>query len=185
MKFFTYLTAALLPFTALAIPAAEPIPESNAAAVPAAITAEDFHTLMKRETDLGGLIGDLTDSLGAIKDLLSTESLNNINTIVIKLASLLNDPTTKQIKSLVQTAADLLGGDAVGDLIDSLPGLLSSVSGLLTKDTINKISTLLNNAALLLTEDFANNTRNLINDIAPLVSAVSQVISALLGALLG
>ncbi|KAL4907859.1 hypothetical protein BDW74DRAFT_175646 [Aspergillus multicolor] len=183
MKFFQYFTAALLPVTAFAIPAAEP--EPKAAAVPATITAEDFHVLIKRQTDLGGLIGDLTDSLGAIKDLLSTDSLNNINTVVTKLAQLLSDPTTTQIKSLVGTAADLLGGDAVGNLIDQIPALLESVSGLLNKETLDKLTTLLNNASLLLTEEFANNVRDLINDIAPLVSAVAQVISALLGALLG
>ncbi|KAL4932509.1 uncharacterized protein BDV17DRAFT_288020 [Aspergillus undulatus] len=183
MKFFQYFTAALLPATVFAIPAAEP--EPKAVAAPATISVEDFHVLMKRQTDLGGLIGDLTESLGAIKDLLSTESLNNINTVVTQLASLLGDPTTKQIKSLVQTAADLLGGEAIGNLLDQIPALLESVGGLINGELINKITTLLDNAAILLTKEFAENTRNLVNDIAPLVSAVAQVISALLGALLG
>ncbi|KAL4799192.1 hypothetical protein BDV19DRAFT_385442 [Aspergillus venezuelensis] len=183
MKFFQYFTAALLPVTVFAIPAAEP--EAKAVAEPATISTEDFHALMKRQSNLTDLIGDLTDSLGAVKELLSTESLNNINIVVTQLAALLSDPTTKQIKNLVQTAADLLGSDTVGNLLDQLPALLDSVGGLLTEETLNKITTLLDNAALLLTKEFAENTRNLVNDIAPLVSAVAQVISALLGALLG
>lgn len=85
----------------------------------------------------------------------------------------------------MSTASDLLNSDAASNLIDQLPSLLSSVSGLLNKETLNKITTLLDNAALLLTKEFATNTKDLINSIAPLVSAVSQVISALLGSLLG
>ncbi|OJJ55504.1 hypothetical protein ASPSYDRAFT_34428 [Aspergillus sydowii CBS 593.65] len=183
MKFFKYLTAALLPATVFAIPAAEP--ELKAVSAPATITTEDFHLLMKRQTDLGSIIGDLTDSLGSIKELLSSDSLKNINIVVTQLASLLGDPTTKQIKSLVSTASDLLNSDAASNLLDQLPSLLSSVSGLLNKETLNKITTLLDNAAILLTKEFAQNTKGLINDIAPLVSAVAQVISALLGSLLG
>ncbi|KAL3438200.1 hypothetical protein BDV09DRAFT_192101 [Aspergillus tetrazonus] len=183
MKFFQYFTAALLPATIFAIPAAEPEPKAVATA--AAITAEDFHALVKRQSNLTDLIGDLTNSFGAIKDLLSTESLNNINLILTKAAELLSDPTTKQIKSLVNTASDLLGSAAIKNLLDQIPTLLDSVGGLLNKETLDKITNLLNNAALLLTKEFAENTRNLINDIAPLVSAVAQVISALLGALLG
>ncbi|KAL2826312.1 hypothetical protein BDW59DRAFT_161151 [Aspergillus cavernicola] len=183
MKFFQYLTAALLPVTVFATPAAEP--EPKAATVPATISGDDYNVLVQRQLDLGSVIGDLTDALGAIKDLLSLESLNNINQVVTDLASLLKDPTTKQIKSLVGTAADLLGGDALGGLLEKLPALLESVSGLLTEATLKKITTLLDNAAILLTKEFATNTRNLINDIAPLVSAIAQVISALLGAILG
>lgn len=85
MKFFQYLTAALLPMTVFAIPAAEP--ELKAVSAPATITTEDFHLLMKRQTDLGSIIGDLTDSLGSIKELLSSDSLKNINTVVTQLAA--------------------------------------------------------------------------------------------------
>lgn len=85
----------------------------------------------------------------------------------------------------MSTASDLLNSDAASNLIDKLPSLLSSVSGLLNKETLNKITTLLDNAAILLTKEFSTNVKNLINDVAPLVSAVAQVISALLGSLLG
>ncbi|KAJ0345512.1 hypothetical protein COL922a_014922, partial [Colletotrichum nupharicola] len=121
MKFFKYLTAALLPVTVLAIPAAEPEPKAAAVAAPATISVEEYNTLVQRQLDLGGIIGDLTEALDAIKDLLSPQSLNNINTVVTKLANLLSDPTTGQIKNLVQLAADLLGGEAIGNLLDQLP----------------------------------------------------------------
>ncbi|KAL4863446.1 hypothetical protein BDV12DRAFT_189649 [Aspergillus spectabilis] len=183
MKFFQYLTAALLPVTVLAIPAAEPGPK--AAAVPATISVDDYNVLVQRQLDLGGIIGDLTDALGSIKELLSSESLNNINVVVTQAAALLKDPTTNQIKSLVGTAADLLGGEAIGNLLEQLPALLESVGGLINKELITKLTTLLDNASILLTKEFAENTRNLINDIAPLVSAIAQVISALLSAILG
>ncbi|KAL2869092.1 uncharacterized protein BJX67DRAFT_379570 [Aspergillus lucknowensis] len=183
MRFFQYFMAALLPWTVFAVPAADLEPKSPA--VPAAISVDDYNVLVQRQEDLGGIIGDLTETLDAIKELLSTESLNNINTVVTQAATLLKDPTTKQIKSLVQTAAELLGGEAIGNLLDKLPSLLESVSGLLNKETLNKLITLLDNAAILLTKEFAENTRDLINDIAPLVSAIAQVISALLGTILG
>ncbi|KAI9376116.1 hypothetical protein BJX61DRAFT_491406 [Aspergillus egyptiacus] len=165
MKFFKYFTAALLPMTAFAIPAAEP--EPKAAAVPATLTVEDYNVLMKRQMDLGGIIDELTQAIGAIRELLSPESLNNINNVVTLAARLLSQPTTNQIKSLVGTASDLLGGDAIGGLLEQLPALLEQVGGLLNGNLINKLTTLLDNAALLLTREFALNTRNLVNDIAP------------------
>lgn len=90
MKFFQYITAALLPVTVFAIPAAEP--EPKAVAAPATITTEDFHVLIKRQDDLGSVIGDLTDSLGSIKELLSSDSLKNINIVVTQLAAVCSSP---------------------------------------------------------------------------------------------
>ncbi|KAL4891828.1 hypothetical protein BDV59DRAFT_203100 [Aspergillus ambiguus] len=174
MKFFKFLPLALLPITAYAVPTAEPEPN-----------AIDFHTLNERALDLSSLLGDLTQSLGAIQDLLSPDSLNNINTLVTNAALLLSQPTANQTKSLIGTASDLLGSDTLGNLLDQLPTLLDSVSGLATPALITNVTDLLGNAHDLLTPQFVSNTKGLINDVAPLVSAISQVISALLSSILG
>ncbi|KAL5363580.1 hypothetical protein BJX96DRAFT_178195 [Aspergillus floccosus] len=174
MKFFKFLPLALLPITTYAIPAAEPVPD-----------AVDINLLAERALDLSGLLGDLTESLGAVKDLLSPDSLSNINTLVTNAAFLLAQPTANQTKSLIGTASDLLGSDTLENLLDQLPTLLDSVGGLVTPALITNVTDLLGNAHDLLTPQFVSNTKGLINDVAPLVSAMSQVISAFLSSILG
>lgn len=159
MKFFRILPLALLPISAYAIPAAE--------AEPAPYPNLDLHILAERQLDLGNLLSDLTESIGAIKDLLAPESINNLNIVVTNLALLLNQPTVNQTKSLIGTASELLGSDTVGNLLDQLPQLLDSVGGLVTPALINNVTDLLGNAHDLLTPQFVSNTQGLINDVAP------------------
>lgn len=158
--------------------------------------------LLERQTDLSSLLGQLTSSLKGIQDLLSADSLANIKEVVTDLADLLKAPTTNQTKALIGTASDLLGGDSVGKLIDSLPTLLDSIGGLVTPALITNVTDLIGNAHELLTPTLVSQAKGLINDIAPvsylimlfklmisntlqLVSAISQVISTLLSAVLG
>lgn len=112
--------------------------------------------LTERATDLSGLIGTLTQDLGAITSLLKPATFQNIETVLTHLALLLDDKTTNQTKSLIGTADSLLSGP-----------LLPSLTSLITPDFITKIGGLINNANNLLTPTFVKQTTGLINDVAP------------------
>ena len=112
--------------------------------------------LVDRATDLSGLIGTLTQDLGAITSLLKPQTFKNIESVLTHLALLLDDKTTNQTKALIGTADTLLSGP-----------LLPSLTSLVTPDFIKKISGLINNANNLLTPTFVKQTTGLINDVAP------------------
>jgi hypothetical protein len=160
--------------------------------------------IASRQLDLSsltGLLANLSASFSAIEQLLAPATLNNIKEVVDDLATLLESPTTTQLKSLVNTISTIIGSDSVSSLLDSLPTLLSSVSGLLTPALISNVTDILGGAHDLLTPSFVSETKGLIADVAPvsvsplyflstansfqLVSAISQVISALLAAVFG
>jgi hypothetical protein len=192
--------ALVLPAFLLASPAA--IPKAVPETLPSPEIAQINQLLERQTTSLTTILSDLTSSLGAIEQLLSAQSLNNIEAVVTDLSTLFADPTTNQTKALINTASGLLDSPAVGNLIQQLPNLLGSVSGLLTPDLITNLTDILGAAHILLTPQFATETTGLINDVAPvslplrlkgsnranstqLVSAISQVISTLLSAVLG
>jgi hypothetical protein len=192
--------ALVLPAFLLASPAAIPAPVPET--LPSPEIAQINQILERQTTSLTTILSDLTSSLGAIEQLLSAQSLNNIEAVVTDLSTLLSAPTTNQTKALLGTASDLLDSPAVSSLISQLPNLLGSVSGLLTPALITNLTDILGAAHILLTPQFATETAGLINDVAPvslqlrpkglnranssqLVSAISQVISTLLSAVLG
>ncbi|KFY93205.1 hypothetical protein V500_03818 [Pseudogymnoascus sp. VKM F-4518 (FW-2643)] len=164
MRFFSFVPLLVLAPFAFASPTASS----------EAVVADAPFELADRATDLSGLIGTLTSDLGAITSLLKPQTFKNIESVLTHLALLLDDKTTNQTKALIGTADSLLSGP-----------LLSSLSGLLTTDFISKISGLINNANNLLTPAFVKQTTGLINDVAPLISAVAQLIGGLLSAILG
>lgn len=188
MRFFS-LFAVVLPALVLAIPGPVPVssPDAFAEAVaealvrrapegishPMARAASEMELaalIEARQLDLSslsGLLSNLTASFGSISQLLSPDSLKNINTVITQLAFVLATPTADQLKSLLTTVSDLLGSDSVKGLLDSLPTLLGSVSGLLTPALITNVTDVLGGAHDLLTKDFVSNTKGLINDIAP------------------
>lgn len=211
MRFFTLLTACL-PAFALAGPTANPVPISSPSEFNEDALMEAFaRSIMKRtsnpepmsqasvememasliaarQLDLGnlsGLLSNLTSSFGAISQLLSPTSLGNINEVVSDLSALLKAPTTSDLKKLLKTASDLLNSDSFSSLIQSLPTLIGSVTGLLTPKLITNVTDILGGAHDLLSPQFISQTKGLIADVAPLVSAISQVISALLAAVFG
>ncbi|KFY09081.1 hypothetical protein V492_05640 [Pseudogymnoascus sp. VKM F-4246] len=166
MRFFSFVPLLVLAPFAFASPAA-------AAGSEAAVADAPFE-LDGRAVDLSGLLGTLTDDLGAITQLLKPQTFKNIDTVLTHLALLLDDKTTNQTKGLIATADSLLSGP-----------LLPSITGLITPEFIKKITALINNASNLLTESFVKQTVGLINDVAPLISAVAQLIGGLLSAILG
>jgi hypothetical protein len=201
MLFFKLFPIALfLPAFLLASPTA--IPKAVPETLPSPEIAQINQLLERQTTSLTTILSDLTSSLGAIEQLLSAQSLNNIEAVVTDLSTLFADPTTNQTKALINTASGLLDSPAVGSLIQQLPSLLSSVSGLLTPALITNLTDILGAAHILLTPQFATETAGLINDVAPVslrlrikgpncanstqsVFAISQVISTLLSAVLG
>ncbi|KFY66061.1 hypothetical protein V496_02203 [Pseudogymnoascus sp. VKM F-4515 (FW-2607)] len=165
MRFFSFVPLLILTPFAFATPTVQ---GSNEAAP--VLTLD----LNSRAVDLSGLLGSLTENLDAIKGLLKPATFRNIDSIVTHLALLLDDKTTNQTKKLIGTADSLLSGP-----------LLPSLTSLVTPDFIKKISGLINNANNLLTPAFVKQTTGLINDVAPLISAVAQLIGGLLSAILG
>lgn len=147
MRFFSFVPLFVLAPFAFATPTAQGSQE----AAPA-LTLD----LNNRAVDLTGLLGTLTEDLGAITSLLKPATFRNIESIVTHAALLLDDKTTNQTKKLIGTADSLLSGP-----------LLSSLTSLLTTDFIKKISGLINNANNLLTPAFVKQTTGLINDVAP------------------
>ncbi|KAL1960769.1 hypothetical protein VTO42DRAFT_6599 [Malbranchea cinnamomea] len=102
--------------------------------------------------------------------------------------------TTEALELLGKTATLLPRQDdgasisGLGGLIDLIQDLLRSIGpilDLLNPETFKQIQSVLKNANDLLTPDFVEHVKGLVGDVAPLVSAVAQLISALLGAILG
>ncbi|KFY75644.1 hypothetical protein V499_04403 [Pseudogymnoascus sp. VKM F-103] len=164
MRFFSFVPLLVLAPFAFASPAVQGSQAEAAAPL----------DLTNRAVDLSGLLGTLTQDLGAITSLLKPATFTNIESVITHLALLLDDKTTNQTKSLLNTASTLLAGP-----------LLPSLTSLITPDFITKISGLINNANNLLTPTFVKQTTGLINDVAPLISAVAQLIGGLLSAILG
>ncbi|OCL15457.1 hypothetical protein AOQ84DRAFT_370350 [Glonium stellatum] len=73
----------------------------------------------------------------------------------------------------------------LSSLLGNLTGSLGSLTTLLNPAVIGAIAPLVTNANELLSPPFVNQTRELIGDVAPLVSAVAQLITSLLGSILG
>ncbi|KAH8881397.1 hypothetical protein GQ53DRAFT_773351 [Thozetella sp. PMI_491] len=197
MRFFQLLTAALVPVTMVSATARPAVLSRDLGSFSAlellnALESRDMALMPRSELaarqDLTSALGNLGDLLASLKQFLNAEFLNDTHAVVTNLADLLADPFVKETRSIIDSAGGLLSSlspviDALGKI--DIGGLVSSLSSLLTTDSINGLKTLLANAELLLTKDFANQTRDLIAQVAPLVSAVSQFITALIGALLG
>jgi len=175
MRFLKYFTAALLPMVVLATPP----PAHNARAeLPSRSVLETREPQLSEITDL---IKDFIPNLKALLDLLEPDVISGIKTVVLGLAVVFGGDTPQQTKTLISSASGLL----TPQLTKQIGALLPSVTSLLTTDTINGIKTLLTNAEALLTAKFVSQVSGLINDVAPLVSAVAQVITTLISAVLG
>jgi hypothetical protein len=172
MQFFGLASLAFLPALVLSSPASSPantLSESlqNLKRAAAPLPDRVSPILPRQSSELTTILQDLTQSLGAIEQLLSAQSLTNIEAVVTDLSTLFAAPTTNQTKELINTASGLLDSSAVSNLIGQLPGLLSSVSGLLTPALITNVTDILGNAHDLLTPTFVSETTGLINDVAP------------------
>ena len=112
----TLLPIFLCPFLALAAP------EPNPAPAPA---------------PSGGLLNDLPDIMDGVKQLLSQDTLDNLDTIIGGAATLLSGDTPKSLKKL------------------------------LSDDNINKLQDIIGNADTLLKPSFVNETTTLIDEATP------------------
>lgn len=90
----------------------------------AGIAQEDIHLLVARQLDLDNIADSISGLLQPLLQLISSESLANINTIITQAASLLGDGGAEDVKSLVNVIAGVLDSDTVQDLIDKLEPLL-------------------------------------------------------------
>lgn len=157
---------ALLPLTVAAVPAVDPVPEAGVLVG----NGGDVHLnndLIERELDLKGLLGDASSSLAATKELLSEESLDNVQSIVNDLSYLLRAPTSQEIKDLVNGTSNMLASDSVSNLLGDLPSFLESAKPLMSPKSISKLTDILDNAHALLTPEFVRNTQELVNDVTP------------------
>lgn len=98
----------------------------------------------------GGLLSDLPDIVDNVKDLLSQDTIDDLQTIV-------------------KGGAVLLGGDTPQNL-----------RNLLSKDNIDKLQDVIDNAHTLITTSFVNDTSELVGDAAPLVADVSKLLGGIL-----
>ncbi|KAL4864852.1 hypothetical protein BDV12DRAFT_200668 [Aspergillus spectabilis] len=131
MKYFQVLLLLVLPFVALAMPAPEAV--------------EAFkNALVERQNGtggddilggIGGLIGDLINSIGPLLDLLNPETFRQIQTLLGNGARLLNNDTTQHIINVVGGANRLLTPefvDAVSGLIDAIAPLVNAIVQLIS-----------------------------------------------------
>jgi hypothetical protein len=119
MKYFQVLLLLILPFVALAMPA----PEAVEAFKNALVERQNGTGGDDLLGGIGGLIGDLINSIGPLLDLLNPETFRQIQTILGNAARLLNNDTTQHIINVVGGANRLLTPefvDAVSGLIDAI-----------------------------------------------------------------
>ncbi|KAI1847928.1 hypothetical protein JX265_001937 [Neoarthrinium moseri] len=141
--------------------------------------------------------GDVRTVVTGLADLLEAPFANTTRGIVFTAADALGKVDLVGLLDQISPLLDSLGKLDIGGLIDKLSplldslgkidiaGLVDAATGLLTPDNIKIIGNLLGGANSLLTKDFIDQTKQLIADAQPLVSAVSQFITALITALLG
>ncbi|KAL2826163.1 hypothetical protein BJY01DRAFT_229891 [Aspergillus pseudoustus] len=111
----------LLPTVVAASANATPDTQNGVTLIPVeGVSQEAVHLLVRRQLDLGGIV----DLIGPLLDLLSSDSLKNINTIITNAASLLNGIDVQQARDLLDVIDGLLGSDAAGGLLGSLEDLL-------------------------------------------------------------
>ena len=175
---FTTALAALTPITTLAKPSSPLFTEDSPL-----ISRQDA-----KPQDLGSALGDLIDLVKSLSGLLNPEFFNDVEITVHGLADLLAPPAANQTRALIGRVDGLL--DELNPLIDTildidLEGLVKSLTGLLTPDTIKSVGALLKRLDGLLSQEFINLVKGLIEDVAPLISAVSEFITALISALIG
>ncbi|KAK6826703.1 hypothetical protein RU639_004414 [Aspergillus parasiticus] len=178
-SWFEYFSMVIFSLTLTAVPAGDPVPQ----AVVLAGNVGDVYLikdLIEQQLDLKDLLGHVASSLAATKEFLSAESLDNTQSTVNDLPYLLRAPTSQEIKDLVNGTSNMLVSDSVSSLLGELPGFLDSAKPLTPLKLILKLIDILDNALALLTPEFVRNTQELGNDVTPLVSAASQVISAVL-----
>lgn len=94
----------------------------------------------------GGLLSDLPDIVDGVKDLLSQDTIDDLQTIV-------------------KGGAVLLGGDAPQNL-----------KNLLSKSNIDKLQDIINNAHTLITTSFVNDTSELVGDAAPVSRTIGPCV---------
>ncbi|PSN63659.1 hypothetical protein BS50DRAFT_637038 [Corynespora cassiicola Philippines] len=187
-------------FASVRSPEALPVPASPVQRSPDKALLAPRQEESSAPAGLGDLLGNILPALRAVGTLLNAETIENIKTTIDGLAELLGGGRAGRTGSLLDQVGGLLNEDLINSLNEILPSvgqllttdninvissLLSSAGGLLSEENIGKIESLVTNANSLLTENFVRQTVGLINDVAPLVSAISQIITTLIQAVLG
>lgn len=158
-----------MPILAMAIPAPDAAAPPNANANAALNLAKVASSLQGRQDntsnngELGGIFGDLIDSVGNIGDLLNADTFKEIDTILRNLASVLDDEGTKKAKNLVSNANDLL----TADFVKQTKGLIADVAPVSLKVV----------PSMIIVELTQSNKQ--------LISSVAQLISAIISSLFG
>ena len=97
MRLFHYFAIFFLPLLVAAIPAAEP------GANPLLVPRDDGG--LPDLGDIGGLLGNILNSIGPVLDLLNPDTVNDIGTIVHNAADLLTPEFVEQTKGLIADVA--------------------------------------------------------------------------------
>ena len=116
----TLLPVFLCPFLALAAPEPNPAPAPVAA---------------PESTPSGGLLNELPQILDGVKELLSQDTLDNLDTIIGGGATLLSGDTPKSLKKLLSS-----------NNIDKLQDVIDNAHGLLKPSFVNETTTLIDEA---------------------------------------
>jgi predicted small integral membrane protein len=157
MKFFQTISLLLaaMALVVLASPAAEPRPTAIASPADSALL-ETLNTRAIDLTEISGLVKNLTSTLSTLGAILTQDTLTEVKSILDHANDLLDDKTTKDLKSVVQKAAALLNSD-----------LLSKLGGVLSPALLTNVTDILGGAHDLLTPNFVSNTKTLIADATP------------------
>ncbi|KAL4794126.1 hypothetical protein BDV19DRAFT_390638 [Aspergillus venezuelensis] len=131
MKYFQFILLLVLPLMTFAIPAPESLEVLNRALIARQNEASGDDIL----SGIGGVIGDLVNSIGPLLDLLNPDTFNQIRILLANGARLLNDDTTQAIINVVGSANQLLTPDfveAISGLIDAVAPLINAIVQLIS-----------------------------------------------------
>ncbi|KXJ87092.1 hypothetical protein Micbo1qcDRAFT_179343 [Microdochium bolleyi] len=139
--------------------------------------------------DLVTLVPDLIPLLRTVTAFLAGRPsfLEDLATAIIGLGQILAAPFPAQTRGLINTATDLLGG--LSPLLQfvaqiDFARITTSLKGLFDPDFIEGAVRMIKEVSGVITTEFVTQIVQIVRDIAPLISAMSEFLTALIASLI-
>ncbi|KAH7021424.1 uncharacterized protein B0I36DRAFT_388133 [Microdochium trichocladiopsis] len=186
---FTIAMAILMPATILATV----VHPSSSASSPYPDDDDTMHAtaLLEARQNLGTTLSQLSDLVSILNQIVTSlkpQFFEDMSTLITGLADLMAAPLPAQLRGLINTATDLLGG--LGPVLRFIgkidfASLTESAQGLFEPQFVADRVKLMKDVSGLITTQFIQKVVDVVDELAPLIAAVSQFITALIASFIG